>query len=179
MSYPSVVGAMLRLEANLERGKENLAHLVRRLKCMAEDPKRGILKRDYPVLSRLVATWGTEYSPEQLRDLGDFLSANIRMPPLQKGIEAFIRCADCDPLGYFDGWKMLGCAVRRDGSSRGSIYSLDESHCYYVDDSNLPDLILTDEDDFGSEAMGVLEKIASACGTNDRPGIFVLWENAD
>ena len=98
MSYPSVVGVVLRIEANLERGKKNLAHLVRGLKCMAEDPQVGILKRDYSVLSRLVATWGTEYTQADLRGLENLLSANMWMPPLRNGIEAFIRCAECDPL---------------------------------------------------------------------------------
>jgi uncharacterized protein (TIGR02996 family) len=180
MSYPSVVGAVLRLEANLERGKKNLAHLVRGLKCMAEDPKIGVLKRDYPALSRLVATWGTEYTKDQLRDLENVLSANVWMPPLRNGIEAFIRCAECDPLAYFRGWRMLGCAIREGADSRrGSVYSLDESHCYYVDDSNLSDLVLTDEDEFGPEVISVLEKVPLECGTTTRPSVFFLWENAD
>lgn len=179
MSYPSVVGTVLRLEANLERGKKNLAHLVRGMKCMAEDPKLGILKRDYLVLSRLVATWGTDYTNDQLRDLNNFLSANIWMPSVENGIEAFLRCAHCDPLDFFRGWKMLGCAVRAGNNRRGSIYSLDESHCYYVEAGNLSDLTMTDDDEFGPEVMDVLGRFGQECGQSAGPAVFFLWENAD
>jgi hypothetical protein len=179
MSYPCVVGAVLRLEANLERGKRNLTHLVRGLKCMGEDPEEEVLRRDYPVLSNLVATWGTEYTQNQLRDLESVLSANLWMPPLRSGIEAFVRCADCDPLDYFRGWKMLGCTFRGVVSRRGSIYSLDEQHCYYVDGSNLSDLTLTEEEEFGPEAVDVLRRIGRTCGAPAGPRVFFLWENSD
>lgn len=177
MSYPSVVGAVLRLEANLERGKKNLAHLVRGLKCMAQDPQVSVLKRDYPILSTLVATWGTDYTKDQLRDLENVLSASIWMPVIQNGIEAFVRCVDCDPLDYFRGWKMLGCTLRE--SRRGSVYSLDESHCYNIDDSNLSDLELTDGDEFGQEAVNVLRQIGHQCDIPADPSVFFLWENSD
>src|SRR5437763_312512 len=52
MSYPSVVGVVLRLEANRQQAKKDSEHLIKGLKYMAEDPKVGPLKRDYPVLSR-------------------------------------------------------------------------------------------------------------------------------
>jgi hypothetical protein len=122
---------------------------------------------------------GTEYTQDQLRDLQNVLSANIWMPPLQKGIEAFLRCADCDPLDFFRGWKMLGCAIRDENNRRGSIYSLEEEHCYYVDDSNLSDLALIGIDDFGPEAVDVLERFGEECGMPSGPSVFFLWENAD
>lgn len=179
MCYPEVVGVVLRLEANRERGKKPLDHLIHGLKLMAEDPKVGVLKRDYPVLGRLIATWGGEYSDNDLRDLNNVLSASLRMSVLESGVEAFLRCAPCDPLDFFTGWKMLGCEIRQTGTRRGSIYAMEEEHCYYVDDSSLSDLLLTDEDEFGREACDVLSDIGKACGRDSGPDVFFLWENSD
>jgi hypothetical protein len=36
MSYPSVVGAVLRVGANQDKGKKDLGHLIKGLKVMAE-----------------------------------------------------------------------------------------------------------------------------------------------
>src|SRR5579859_2864543 len=163
MSYPSVVGAVLRLEANRDRAKKDLGRLIRGLKYMAEDPNVGLLKRDYPVLSRLVATWGGEYPKNDLRDLQNVLSAHVWMPPLASGIEAFIRSEACDPLAYFNGWKMLGCELRDKEGRRGSTYSLDPEHCYYVEGYNLSDMAFTDDDKFDREANDVLVQIGRKC----------------
>jgi hypothetical protein len=111
MSCPSVLAAVLRLEANADKGRKDLAHLLRGFRCMAEDPDPDTLRRDYPVLARLVLTHGTEYTRRELRDLENVLSAHVLVPPLRSGIEAFVRQEPCDPLDYFRGWKMLRCGV--------------------------------------------------------------------
>ncbi|WP_257459537.1 hypothetical protein [Archangium lipolyticum] len=46
MSYPSVLGAVLRLDANLERGRNDPARAVRGFQAMAEAPDMKLLERD-------------------------------------------------------------------------------------------------------------------------------------
>jgi hypothetical protein len=53
ISYPSVVGAVLRLEANADKAEKDIARLVRGFQLMAEDPDLGTLRREYPVLAGL------------------------------------------------------------------------------------------------------------------------------
>jgi hypothetical protein len=179
MGYPSVVGAVLRLEANREQGKKDIARLVRGLRCMAEDPDLATLRRDYPVLSRLVLTHGNEYPKSDLLDLGNILGSHFWLPPLRGGIEAFVRFAPCDPLDYFRGWKVLRCGLRRDVPRHGSIYAFPESDGYYVDESNLSDLELADDlvydEDRQRELMNLGEGLARPC----LPNLFFLWENSD
>jgi len=179
MSYPRVVGAVLRLEANQGRGKQSLKHLIRGLKCMAQDPQLKILQNDYPVLRRIVCSVGNEYTRAELGELEELLSSYLLMPAIQSGIEAFIRCVPCDPAQYFAGWKMLGCTLQDDTGSRASIYSK-ELDCYFADDSSISDLSLTDEDEFNAKTIESLVQLAITCGkTTASPDVFLLWENAD
>lgn len=177
MRHPSVVGAVLRLEANRQKAKKEVSHLIKGLKYMAEDPKVDMLKRDYPVLGRMVATRGADYDKRQLRDLENVLSSYFWTPPLYSGFEAFIRCAACDPLDFFKGWRMMG--VELQSGRVGSACALDEEHCYYVEQGNLNDLALTDEDEFNEAANDILVAIGRQCNKPTGPDVFFLWENCD
>jgi hypothetical protein len=179
MSYPSVVGAVLRLDANCEQGKRDITRLHRGLRCMAEDPDLATLRRDYPVLSRLVGTRGNEYAPRDLLDLGNVLGSYFWLPPLQGGIEAFVRFAPCDPLDYFRGWKVLRCVLRPNGSRRGSIYALPEADGYPVDESNLSDLEVADDIVYDGERQQELVQLGEVLGRPGLPDVFFLWENSD
>jgi hypothetical protein len=179
MTYPSVVGCVLRLEANRDKGIKDLGHLIKGLKYMAEDPKIDLLKRDYTVLARLVASSGGSYSKAQLRDLQNVLSGCMWIPAIDSGIEAFIRCAECDPLSHFANWNMLEARLREEGSRSGSIYALNQEQAYYVECGNLSDLELTDAAPFDAEAMGVLVEHGRRCGATTGPRVFFLWENCD
>ena len=179
MSYPSVVGAVLRLEANADKARKDLTRLVRGFRCMAEDPDLGTLRRDYPVLAGLVLTHGAEYAGRQLRDLENLLSAHLRVPPLRSGIEAFVRHEPCEPLDYFRSWRVLRCAVRCDGPRRGSVYAFPEPSGYYVDDSNLADLDLADDVAYDQERQEELAAFGARLGRAGLPDLFFLWENSD
>jgi hypothetical protein len=179
ISYPSVVGAVMRLDANGERGKKDIARLIRGIRCMAEDPDMATLRRDYPVLSRLVGTHGSEYAKNELRDLDNILNAYFWLPPLAGGIEAFLRFADCDPLDHFQDWKMLRCRVRRDGLRRGSVYTLPGSDSYHVDESNLSDLEMADDVVYDAKRQRELMKLGEELAKPGLPGVFFLWENSD
>lgn len=54
LATTGVVGAILRLEGNLDKGTQPLDHLLSGLKYMAEEPNERVLRCDYPVLSELV-----------------------------------------------------------------------------------------------------------------------------
>jgi hypothetical protein len=181
MSYPSVVGAVLRLDANRDRGKKDLAHLIRGLRCMAEGSDLGMLRRDYPLLRRLVQTSGRDYTKDQLRDLGNLLTANLWMPPLRGGLEAFLRLAPCNPLDYFRDWKLLRCAPRRvtdtlTGEERIGSHSQEAPH---FDDGNLSELDLADASVYDEGCQGQLTALGAVLGANRLPDAFFLWENSD
>jgi hypothetical protein len=179
MSYPSVVGAVLRLEANAHKAVKDIARLVRGFRLMVEDPDLGTLRREYPVLAGLVLTHGAEYTRRQLLDLGNVLSAHVRVPPLRSGIEAFVRHEPCDPLDYFRGWRVLRCGVRRDGPRRGSIYAFPEPSGYHVDDSNLADLDLADDVAYDEACQRGLMALGAAWARPGPPDVFLLWETSD
>lgn len=172
MSYPSVVGAVLRLEANRDKGKKDFARLVRGFRCMAEDPDMDTLRRDFRVLSRLVKTWGNEYAEAELRDLGNVLGSHFWLPPILGGIEAFVRFAPCDALDFFRGWRVLRCRVRRDGPLRGSVYSFPGSDDYHVDEGNLSDLEMADDVVYDADRQRELTNLGERLAIPGRPDVF-------
>jgi hypothetical protein len=179
MSYPSVVGAVLRLEANTDMARKDIARLIHGFRLMAQDPNLATLRREYPVLAGLVLTHGTEYTRQELRDLGNVLSAPFRVPPLRSGIEAFVRHDPCNPLDYFRGWRVLRCGLRRDRPLRGSIYLFPGSSHYHVDDSNLADLDLADDVAYDEACQRELMVLGAAQARPGLPDVFLLWENSD
>jgi hypothetical protein len=71
MSYPTVVGAVLRLEANLDRMPDG-ARLLRGLQAMAEDPDWATLRAEFPVLAALAALFTADgYRLLAWADLGE------------------------------------------------------------------------------------------------------------
>jgi hypothetical protein len=179
MSYPSVVGAVLRLEANAERARKDLGRLVRGFRLMAEDPDMGTLRREYPVLAGLVLTHGSAYTRRQLRDLGNILASHLWVPPPRSGIEAFIRHQACDPLDYFRGWRVLRPRLRRVDVRRVSIQDLHESASYHVDEGNLANLELADDVASDEACQRELTRLGQELGRPKLPDVFLLWENSD
>jgi hypothetical protein len=179
MSYPSVLGAVLRLQANRDRGKEDLAHLIRGFQCMAEDPDIDTLRQTYPVFSRLVLTRGNDYTKDELWDLRNVLGSYIRVPSPRAGLEAFLRFAPCDPLDYFRGWKVLRCTLRTGNARRGSPYALPESEGYWVDDGNLTDLEMADDAVYDELSQQELVNLGAGPSQVRLPDVFFLWENSD
>jgi hypothetical protein len=74
MSYPVVMGAVLRLEPNRHRGLRDLEPLLRGMRAMAEEPDLKLLEREYKVLRSLVLTSGSAYTESELRTLQDYLA---------------------------------------------------------------------------------------------------------
>ncbi len=107
MSYPEAVGILMRLAANPEHALQEPSHLIRGFHFMAEDPRYGILRRDYPKLAPLCGTWGADYSSEELRQLDSALSPYFRLPGATRGLEAFVELEHADPLSFFGGWRVV------------------------------------------------------------------------
>jgi hypothetical protein len=126
MSYPTVVGAMLPLAANVEHGEAGAADLIRGLRAMAEDPDQALLEREFPALHSVVFTHGDPYQPEELRRLHARVARGFRLPPFESGIEAFIRCAPADPLGYLRDWRVFDGGRRFDDRLLQALIALGE-----------------------------------------------------
>jgi hypothetical protein len=177
MRYPSVVGCILRFSANHGKGLADLSSLIRGFQLMAEDPKVGVLQRDYPVLRKLVCTHGQDYTREELASLESYLRSFLLVPPIESGMEALIHFQECDPLEYFLEWKMLSCRLRPAEHRRGSIYAVNEDFMYYAE--TLADFELSDEEEILSSQIQYLGRAGQKIGETGPPRVFLLWENSD
>ncbi len=176
MSYPTVVGALLRLAANRGRDGQPLDLLVRGLKAMAEDPDMQVL-RQHPALLALVYTHGRPYDPRELASLTRHLGRFLDVPAIASGIEAFVRFAPCDLLAVFRGWKVLSCRLPAPDPARAPLYrNLPGQH---FDDSNARDLIRDDKRTLGGDLLRELADVGQRLGLRDPPTAFLLWENSD
>ena len=164
MSYPGIVGAVLRLEANRERGRRPLDPLIRGFRAMAEDPDMKVLE-EYPLLRRMVYTRGGPYSRADLHALGQLLGRYVRVPSILSGIEAFIRFEPCDVLAYFAGWRALSCRAVTSELS--------------FEEVNLNELAREDSTVFASDLIDRIRDVGKRLGRDQPPGLFLLWENSD
>jgi hypothetical protein len=171
MEYPSVLGAMLRIESSQDFGKE-VAFMVRGLQAMAEDPDEDLLQRDYPALASLVLTWGEAYPRASIEKLANFLARYIRLPPIASGIEAFIRFQPCDPLDYLECWKMLQYELPGQDVANTTGVTI-------IDDSNVRELVLREDELLSAAHLDALQRLAAAAGLEGPPSMYLLWENSD
>jgi hypothetical protein len=175
MSYPSVLGAILRIESNREFGNE-VAFMARGLAAMAEDPDMELLGRDYPVLASLVKTWGEEYPRASVERLGSFLARHIRLPRIASAIEAFVRFEPCNPLDYVECWRM----VQHELPVRPESWVItDRNGVTNIDESNFRELMLREDELLCAVHLDVLRRLAAAAGHEGPPSLFLLWENSD
>lgn len=173
MRYPTVVGCLLRLSDNGAFARDDIDFLVRGFGAMAEDPDIRLLRQDYPVLEKLVYTWGEDYDREQLRRLHTYLRRWFELPKFRGGFEAFVVMEDCDPLEYFRDWNVLHAEVR-----------IDLGLCYngrpakYVSDWNVGNLDWIAETKFDPMVVTRLHEYGARL-KKSRPQMFLLWENSD
>jgi hypothetical protein len=171
MEYPSVLGAILRIESSQDFGEE-VAFMVRGLQAMAEDPDEDLLQRDYPALASLVNTWGEAYPRASIEKLANFLARYIRLPPIASGIEAFIRFQPCNPLDYLECWKMLQYELPgQDVANTTGVTN--------IDDSNVRELVLREDELLSAAHLDALRRLAAAAGLEGPPSMYLLWENSD
>ncbi|HND20464.1 MAG TPA: hypothetical protein PLB18_13890 [Acidobacteriota bacterium] len=180
MSYPTCVGLVLRLLANTSHSPADLPFLIQGFQEMAEDPRIGVLKQKYPVLHSMVATWGQNYTPQELTRFSAFLADYLSLPPIEGGIEAFIRFAPCHPLEYFAGWKILSVTIDT-RSAPASLYQFEspQTTVYHLDSIPPQGLILADETEVSEGTMSQLLVFGKKLGIETPPRVFLLWENSD
>lgn len=181
MCNPGYVGLVLRLTANIDKSPANLPFLIQGFQAMAEDPRIGVLKRKYPVLHSLVATWGQNYSPQELTRFSAFLADYLSLPPIEGGIEAFIQFAPCHPLEYFSGWRILSLQLKDNETALGSIYHFEspQTTVYHLDSIPPQGLILADDTEVSEGTMSQLIEFGKKLGIETPPRVFLLWENSD
>lgn len=173
MSYPSVLGAILRLVDNGQHCRSDVATAVRVFQAMAEDPNLGLLRREYPDLANLVYTRGEDYDRNELRRLQRFVERFFNIPPLESGLEAFVRMASCDPLAFFADWQMLKAIPK---SEPRQLYRNRKS--IYIDESNIGSLEFTSNESFGEQSLDNIREFGDRLRMDD-VRVFLLWENSD
>lgn len=179
MRYPSVVGAVLRLEANDGNGRARFGDMVRAFRLMAEDPDLEALDRDFPSLRELVYTVGDPYTRVQLHRLQSFVRRFIEVPAMESGIEAFVRLEPCDTLYYFGGWQALSCRLVEPGQRLGSTYGQPFPTVYHVEEGNVSDLVCDDAAVLDEALLATVSRVGEKIGRTTPPRVFLLWENSD
>jgi hypothetical protein len=174
MSHPTVVGAVLRVEANLERIPDGTS-LLRGLQSMAADPYWEAPEHAFAgALAAIGDLWGTRggpYGPAELLRWERLLRAHLPLPHLASGLEAFVRFAPADTIALFGGWRMFSCHVT---GAAARLPVLDLNPTFYGDDVQVDD-----DRSFDRAVLDELEVLGRAIGAPDGPRIFLLWENCD
>lgn len=173
MSYPEVLGLMLRLESNVQWARKDPSRWLRGLRAMAEDPDYDLLKREYPGLHSCTGTWGEPYRPEDLSLLHEEISGAFALPEFDGGLEAFVRFKACDLLQVFGGWRVLGLhtPLGVEPVAGGFLYDFLSAHELVRDE----DVCLTLE---SLRALQLYcERFAGA--RLPPPRAWLVWENSD
>ena len=126
MSYPTLLGCLIRLEQNAERWQPGpgLPRVLQGLRAMAEDPDEVLLQSQFPELKGAWGTWGEAYRPDVLQRLHRFLRLALPCPGLDEGLEAMVRFEPGDPLAWLRGVRLLEL---RPGTEPGEGQTFDES----------------------------------------------------
>jgi hypothetical protein len=188
VSHLSVLGAVLRLEANVARGHHDADALVRGLKALGESAEPAAPEQ-FPALRGFAQTSGKPYDAEALRQLSGHVGAHFDVPPFEWGLEAFVRCVDVEPL-VWRGWRVLTCRVA-DGAKPFPGNAIDD----YTFGERRGDLLLADDLIFDEGIAGQLRDIGRAIARHvagkhsfkpegldhleREPRTFLLWENSD
>jgi hypothetical protein len=176
MHYPSVAGVMLRFGDNTQHIRD-AEFLIRGFQAMAEDPQMDVLRRDYPVLERLVKTRGDDYTAEQIFRLERYLWRYATLPAIESGFEAFVRFQECDLLRYFADWRILRVEVPRDFENWYLDRSQNPSYPY-LEAGYLSGVTFQCEEFSDAEVRRELSALGTMVGQS-HPRVFFLWENCD
>jgi hypothetical protein len=173
ISYPSLMGTVLRLEANAACGRAPLTPFIVALHAMGEsydvpfDPV-------FSTLSALMETHGDPYSAEQFAILNSLAGQYLALPPFESGVEALVRTKAANPLQYLADWSVMTYRVME---GRKHPYSTTPPP-YSVEDSNVSDLMTADDLPY-RRIHEALCSLARYFARQKEPGIWLLWENSD
>jgi hypothetical protein len=148
------VGVLLRLAAHAGDAPAARDPIVELFTLMAQDPVIAAVVQRAPELRDAVGTHGTPYTATQLGRLHARLSAGFPCPPFERGVEAAVQLAPCDPLEVFAGYRVLVATVDDDG------------------------VAFRDDRIFDGELIGQLAAVGARLGRTD-PRAFFLWVNSD
>jgi hypothetical protein len=171
----SLVGAVCRIQGNLDRALTDATGLLRGLRAMGEDLDEALLARAFPELAGLVLTHGDAYTRAELDRLAAFVGRFLRLPPFDAGHEAIIRCAaGADLLDVFAGWRIFSMTLTPEGESAGLRLVADwvlfqHPGCVRFDDEHSVDAAMID----------ALRATAARLEIAGEPRAFLLWENSD
>jgi len=165
----TVVGAVLRLEANAHFGNGDVPNLVRGIKAMAQDPDYALLEREHPLLRSFTGTSGEPFSRADLRLLDLILKRYFNTPAICEGVEAIVQFENCNPLDYFAGWNVLT-------AKRKSHVPQDR---YYFDEDLKNHLHLEDAVPLDAALIRHLCDVGMSFARQGHPRIYLLWENCD
>ena len=181
MTYPTVVGAVLRFADNSHHCRSDVACVTRGFQAMAEDPELAVLRTEFPALASIVCTQGDPYDAESLVRLHRFVDRYFHIPAIESGIEALVRMEHCDPLRYFADWRMLTVTLKSEADQ-----PFGDRKRNYIDDSNIDSMRLTTDDIFSDGPLQLIRELGThlRVGRNDHTshdhlGVFLLWENSD
>ncbi|HVE40223.1 MAG TPA: hypothetical protein VNM14_10070 [Planctomycetota bacterium] len=174
ISYPRVMGAVLRLEANAARGRALLTPFVLALRAMGESDDKVPFEPEFKALNSLMETHGDPYSAEQLALLNSIAGRYLDLPPFESGVEALVRSGAADPLRYLADW---GVMTYRVAEGRTHPYTTTPPP-YRVEESNVLDLVTVDEIPY-RRIHEPLCSLARWFARQKEPGIRLLWENSD
>lgn len=119
------------------------------------------------------------YPPAKLLTLDAFIADFLSLPPLESGIEAFLRFRHCNVLEHFANWKTLECYLRPESERSGSAYRLNEATVYYVAEANRNDVIRVEELAINEASLANLAACGYELGLNNPVRAYLLWENSD
>lgn len=168
MQYTLVIGGLLRLDANQDRGIKPLGNLISGFRAMAEDPDFKTLA-DYPALGKCVGTHGNEYSSSDLELLESFVTSYVAIPRMVGGIEAFIRFEECNPLQYFKNWSVFSC-IRKPGISEEKMI---------FEEGLQSELECKDSYVFDESMIERIREVGSKIDRISELRLFFMWENSD
>ena len=171
MSYPEVLGLMMRLESNATRALKNPSRLMRGFVAMSEDPDCALLEREYPLLRPCAGTQGDPYPPELLSLLHQEVSSVFALPGFDQGREAFVRLEPCDLMRVFEGWRVMGLRTPSDEDRIPDCLRYD----------SLSELVRDEDVPLTSELLRDLQ-VHCERFAGERlppPRAWLLWENSD
>jgi hypothetical protein len=174
ISYPRLMGAVLRLERNAERGRVPLTPFVLALRAMGESSYDVPFEPEFSPFSGLMETHGNPYSAERLSLLNSVAGRYLHLPPFESGIEALVQVDTADPLRYLADWSVMTYRVL-DG--RNHPYAKTPPP-YSVEQRNVSDLVTAGELPY----RGIHEALISLAryfARQKEPRIWLLWENSD
>lgn len=165
------IGAMLPLEANLDRGRADAPVVLEALRALGEGA--GPLSRRRAVTlpevgPSLHLTAGETYDPPTRAHLEALLARAFTLPPIDEAREAWVLFDASDLLSFFGGWRVLAQEL-----PRGASITDPDAHDLVIGPARVDDSVRVDD--------RLLAELARYGARRDlgAPRALLVWENSD